>query len=48
MKDKAWLKFQSKLGSIPAYLGPSDFNAYMESQFQSFREIAIKNNLLSD
>ena len=48
MKDKAWLKFQSKLGSIPAYLGPSDFKAYMESQFQSFREIAIKNNLLSD
>jgi tripartite-type tricarboxylate transporter receptor subunit TctC len=48
MKNAAWKKFQSKLGSIPAYLGPADFGAYMESQFQSFREIATKNNLLSD
>ena len=48
MKNKAWQKFQSKLGSIPAYLGPADFGAYMEAQFQSFREIATKNNLLSD
>ena len=48
MKNKAWKKFQKKLGSIPAYLGPSDFAAYMESQFKSFRKIAIDNNLLTD
>jgi len=48
MKNKAWKKFQKKLGSIPAYLGPSDFTAYMESQFKSFRQIAIDNNLLTD
>ena len=48
MKNKAWKKFQKKLGSIPAYLGPSDFAAYIESQFKGFRKIAIDNNLLTD
>jgi len=48
MKNKAWTNLQNKLGSIPAYLGSSDFAAYMESQFNGFRKIAIDNNLLTD
>jgi tripartite-type tricarboxylate transporter receptor subunit TctC len=48
MKDKAWLKFQAKLGSIPSFLGPTDFGVYMEDQFTLFREIAVKNKLLTD
>jgi tripartite-type tricarboxylate transporter receptor subunit TctC len=48
VKDKAWLKFQKKLGSIPGYLGPAGFAAFMEKEFKKFRKLAIENNLLID
>ncbi len=48
VKDKAWLRFQRKLGAIPGYLGPSDFTAFVEKEFTKFRKLAIENNLLID
>jgi tripartite-type tricarboxylate transporter receptor subunit TctC len=48
VKDKAWKKFQKKLGSIPGYLGPADFADFIEKEFNKFRKIAIENDLLID
>lgn len=48
VKDKAWLKFQKKLGAIPGYLGHADFTAFVEKEFKKFRKLAIENNLLID
>jgi len=48
IKDKAWKKFQKKLGSVPAYLGPVDFTAFIEKEFNKFRKLAIEYNLLID
>ena len=48
IKDPAWLKFQGKLGAIPAYLGSSDFAAFLKKEFNGFRKLAVEHNLLSD
>lgn len=48
LKDPELEKFQKKLGAMPAYLGHSDFAAFLELQFKTFREVAIENNLLAD
>jgi tripartite-type tricarboxylate transporter receptor subunit TctC len=48
VKSKVWQKFQKKLGSTPAYLGPEDATKYAEKQFNTFRKIAVDNNLLMD
>jgi tripartite-type tricarboxylate transporter receptor subunit TctC len=48
VKDKAWLKFQNKLGSIPGYLGHADFTAFVEKEFKKFRKLAMENDLLID
>jgi len=48
VKDKAWLKFQSKLGSIPAYLGHEDFANFIEEQYKKFRKIAEEEGLIMD
>lgn len=48
VKDKAWLNFQKKLGSIPAYLGHAEFTAFIEKEFKKFRKLAIENDLLID
>lgn len=46
--SKVWKKFQGKLGSIPAYLGPEEATKFAENQYNMFRKIAVDNNLLVD
>ena len=48
INDKAWKKFQGKLGAIPAYLGSAEFSAFLEKEFNDFRKLAVENNLLAD
>ena len=46
--DKAWKKFQGKLGAIPGYMGSAEFAAFLEKEFKGFRKLAQENNLLTD
>lgn len=48
LQDPELQKFQKKLGAIPAYLGHSEFAAFLESEFNTFRQVAIDNKLLTD
>jgi len=48
INDRAWIRFQGKLGAIPAYLGSAEFSAFLEKEFNGFRKLAIENNLLTE
>jgi tripartite-type tricarboxylate transporter receptor subunit TctC len=48
IEDNAWIKFQGKLGAIPAYLGSAEFSAFLEKEFNGFRKLAVENNLLTE
>ncbi|MFX0199492.1 MAG: Bug family tripartite tricarboxylate transporter substrate binding protein [Candidatus Hodarchaeota archaeon] len=48
IKDKSWVRFQRKLGSLPAYLGHENFTTFIEKEYSKFRKIAVENNLLVD
>lgn len=46
--DKAWMKFQAKLGAMPGYMGSAEFATFLEKEFKGFRKLAEENNLLTD
>lgn len=39
-KDPEWIKTQEGLGVVPAYMNGKDFEAYIKSEFETFKKLA--------